>query len=83
MIERFLFDRIDTKTGTATIGRQDHLPSVIFPDKTKAPIARFQLAFTRAQITQDPSRFFDLMPPTSGKQPVRIHCGIGGRADDA
>ena len=83
MIQRFFFDWIDAKTGTAAVGRQDHLPTVILPDETKATVARFQLAFARTQITANPSRFFGLMPPTGGKQTVRIDCRVAGRADDA
>ena len=83
MIERFLFDWIDTKTSTAAIGRQDHLPTAILPDETKPTVARFQLAFARTQITADPPRFFGLMPPTGGKQTLRIDCSVAGRADDA
>ena len=69
MVERLLFDRIDTETGALAVSGQHHFAVAVLPDKAKAAITRLQTASTRAEIADHPpvARF---VPPTSREATV-------------
>jgi hypothetical protein len=48
MVERFLFNGIDTETGTASIGREQHFTVTVFSYEAKAAISRFHVTGARA-----------------------------------
>src|SRR5207248_4666558 len=49
MIQRFLFNRIDTKAAAATIGRYDNAIIHTLPNKTKAALSFVQLTKSRTK----------------------------------
>jgi hypothetical protein len=51
MVQRFLFDRINSKTAGATVTGHDNLIVQILPDKAQAALAFVQFAKSRAHIT--------------------------------
>jgi hypothetical protein len=53
MIQRFLFNRIDTKPAAPAISRQDHPIAYALPDKTKSALSFIQLAKSRTQAALD------------------------------
>ena len=57
MVERFFFNRVDTKTGGAAVGSQDYLVADVLPNKTGATLAFMQFAVARAKIALDARRF--------------------------
>ena len=68
MIERFLFYRVNAKTGGAAIGSEHHLVVDVLANETGAALAFMQFAVTRAEIALDARRLsFRLgqsVPPT-------------------
>ncbi len=53
MIERFLFDRVDTEAGGAAVGGEYHLPVEVPADEAGTALAFMQVAIARAQIALD------------------------------
>jgi hypothetical protein len=50
MVERFLFDRIDTESAGAPIGRQDDFIMLTPADEAKPPLSLLQLTEARAKV---------------------------------
>jgi hypothetical protein len=50
MVEWFLFDRIDTEAGRASVRRQDHRVTVALAHEALPALTVVQLAVARAQI---------------------------------
>ena len=70
MIERLLFDRIDTKTGAPAVGRQHHFVVDILAYETETAVPRLQMALPRAQIADDPAMLGVLVPPATRERAV-------------
>jgi hypothetical protein len=70
MIQRFLFNRIDTKPAAPAISRQHHSVAHALPHKTKSALAITQFAKSRTKPAFDaPVRQYH--PPATGV--VRLH----------
>ena len=69
VIQRFLFDRVDTETGALAVRRKHHFAIAILTDETEPSVTRFQTAGSRAKIA-DHAIPLDLVPPASGQRPV-------------
>ena len=69
MIERFLFDRIDAKTGGTAVGRQYHLVADVLTHEASTALAFMQLTVTRTEVALNTRRLAFLggqgVPPTS------------------
>ena len=65
MIERLLFDRVDTEPCAATVCIEHHLVALDFAHEAKATIAFFHFALPRAQIANDSIGTLVAMPPFS------------------
>ena len=65
MVERLLFDRVDAEARAATVGGEDESLVDVLTYETETAIARFEMAFTRAEVANDATIFYVLMPPTA------------------
>ena len=63
MIERLLFNRIDTETRAAAIGGQHHFTVTILAHETESAIAWFERALTWTYIADDSLGILGGMPP--------------------
>ena len=65
VIQRLLFNGIDTKTCAATVGIEHHLVPLDLAHKTKAPISFLHFALPRTKIANDSIACLVPMPPFS------------------
>jgi hypothetical protein len=52
MVQRFFLDWVDTKSGTAPVGRQHDLTAYVLAHETEPAIAFVQTTGTRAQLAE-------------------------------
>jgi hypothetical protein len=65
VVERLLFDRVDTKTRRTAVGGQYHLSADVLANETRAALAVMQLAVARTEVALDPL-VGDRVPPATG-----------------
>jgi hypothetical protein len=63
VVQRFLLNRIDTKSSASSVGGQDDFTATIFPNEAKALISVAQSAFPRAELAYDAIVF--RLPPAA------------------
>ena len=68
MVERLFLDRVDAKTGGATIGAQHHFAAEILAHEAEAALTFAQLAVTRTEVALDACVVFipQRVPPLRG-----------------
>lgn len=65
MVERFLFDGVDTETSTSAVGGQYQLVVDVLSNEAKPTIARFEHAFAWTEDALDAIGIRIVAPPRS------------------
>jgi hypothetical protein len=69
MIERLLFDGVDTKTRAAAVGVQNHASAQIASHEAKSTVAVAERAGTGAEVADNPAGACG-MPPAAAYGPI-------------
>ena len=70
LIQRLLFDRVDTEPRASSIGGEHHLAAQVLPHETEAAIPRLQATGPRAEVADDPPTLGGVVPPAPRKRAV-------------